>query len=62
MVSLQHEIKSKVPRLGPKAFEQAIGFLRIPNGKNVLDNTGIHPESYPVAQAILEKQRLLLKN
>ncbi|KAF1304707.1 MULTISPECIES: Tex family protein [Enterococcus] len=43
----------KVPRLGPKAFEQAIGFLRIPNGKNILDNTGIHPESYGVAKEIL---------
>ncbi|HIB3611171.1 TPA: Tex family protein [Enterococcus faecalis] len=51
----------KVPRLGPKAFEQAIGFLRIPNGKNVLDNTGIHPESYPVAQAILEKAEIASK-
>ncbi|WP_207696332.1 S1 RNA-binding protein [Enterococcus sp. DIV0212c] len=45
----------KVPRLGPKAYEQAIGFLRIPNGKNILDNTGIHPESYDVAKTILEK-------
>lgn len=45
----------KVPRLGPKAFEQAIGFLRIPNGKNILDNTGIHPESYDAAKTILEK-------
>lgn len=45
----------KVPRLGPKAYEQAIGFLRIPNGENILDNTGIHPESYPAAKAILEK-------
>ncbi|EOI01918.1 competence protein ComEA helix-hairpin-helix repeat region [Enterococcus moraviensis ATCC BAA-383] len=45
----------KVPRLGPKAYEQAIGFLRIPNGKNILDNTGIHPESYDIAKAILEK-------
>ena len=51
----------KVPRLGPKAVEQAIGFLRIPNGKNVLDNTGIHPESYPVAQAILEKAEIASK-
>ncbi|MBP2100639.1 Tex family protein [Enterococcus rivorum] len=45
----------KVPRLGPKAFEQAIGFLRIPDGKNILDNTGIHPESYDVAKAVLAK-------
>ncbi|MDT2763000.1 Tex family protein [Enterococcus asini] len=43
----------KVPRLGPKAYEQAIGFLRIPDGKQVLDNTGIHPESYSVAKSIL---------
>lgn len=43
----------KVPRLGPKAYEQAIGFLRIPGGKQVLDNTGIHPESYSVAKSIL---------
>ena len=44
----------KVPRLGPKAYEQAIGFLRIPGGKNILDNTGIHPESYTAAKEILE--------
>ncbi|EOL45987.1 Tex family protein [Enterococcus caccae] len=50
----------KVPRLGPKAYEQAIGFLRIPNGKNILDNTGIHPESYDVAKAILEKANVTL--
>ncbi|MDA9470092.1 Transcription accessory protein (S1 RNA-binding) [Enterococcus sp. 5H] len=50
----------KVPRLGPKAFEQAIGFLRIPNGKNILDNTGIHPESYDAAKAILEKANVKL--
>lgn len=43
----------KVPRLGPKAYEQSVGFLRIINGKNVLDNTDIHPESYPVAKKIL---------
>jgi uncharacterized protein len=44
----------KVPRLGPKAYEQAVGFLRIPNGKNILDNTGIHPESYPIAKEVLK--------
>ncbi|MFV0558512.1 MAG: Tex family protein [Enterococcus sp.] len=44
----------KVPRLGPKAFEQAIGFLRIPDGKNILDNTGIHPESYELAEQICQ--------
>ncbi len=38
----------KVPRLGPKAFEQAAGFLRIQNGENPLDNSGIHPESYGI--------------
>ena len=43
----------KVPRLGPKAYEQAIGFLRVPGGKNFLDNTGIHPESYSIAKDIL---------
>jgi len=41
---------SKVPRLGPKAFEQAAGFLRIPNGTNPLDASGVHPESYPVVE------------
>ncbi|MDV7748993.1 Tex family protein [Enterococcus faecium] len=43
----------KVPRLGPKAYEQAIGFLRVPGRKNILDNTGIHPESYSIAKDIL---------
>ena len=42
----------KVPRLGPKAFEQAAGFLRIRNGKNPLDRSGIHPESYAVVRAM----------
>ncbi|AYG02000.1 Tex family protein [Lactococcus allomyrinae] len=45
----------KVPRLGAKAFEQAAGFLRIPEGKNLLDNTGVHPESYSVAEQILRE-------
>lgn len=45
----------KVPRLGPKAFEQAVGFLRIVDGKNPLDNTDIHPESYPVAKQVLQQ-------
>ena len=44
----------KVPKLGPKAFEQSAGFLRIPEGKSVLDNTGVHPESYPAALKLLE--------
>ena len=43
----------KIPRLGAKTYEQAIGFLRIPEGKNPLDATGIHPESYDVAEKIL---------
>jgi uncharacterized protein len=43
----------KVPRLGPKAYEQAIGFMRIPEAKNLLDNTGIHPESYKAAKQVL---------
>ncbi|MBM6614523.1 RNA-binding transcriptional accessory protein [Desemzia sp. RIT804] len=52
----------KVPRLGPKAYEQAIGFLRIIGGKNVLDNTGIHPESYVEAEQVLEFAGLTLKD
>ena len=43
----------KVPKLGPKAFEQCAGFLRIPESKEVLDNTGVHPESYGAARALL---------
>ncbi len=45
----------KVPKLGPKAFEQCAGFLRIKDGKNPLDNTSVHPESYNAAKVILEK-------
>lgn len=44
----------KVPRLGAKAFEQAAGFLRIPDAKNFLDNTGVHPESYKVVEKLLK--------
>ena len=44
----------KVPKLGPKAFEQCAGFLRVPESKNVLDNTGVHPESYDAAGRLLE--------
>ncbi|MDD4776832.1 MAG: Tex family protein [Fermentimonas sp.] len=40
----------KVPRLGPKAFEQSAGFLRIPEAKNPLDNSAVHPESYPIVE------------
>ena len=43
----------KVPKLGPKAFQQCAGFLRIPESKEVLDNTGVHPESYEAAKALL---------
>ena len=52
----------KVPRLGPKAYEQAVGFLRIPSGKNILDNTGIHPESYSIVKNLLEKLDLTSKD
>jgi len=45
----------KVPKLGPKAFQQCAGFLRVPESKNVLDNTGVHPESYAAAQGLLER-------
>nr|WP_317325760.1 Tex family protein [uncultured Flavonifractor sp.] len=44
----------KVPKLGPKAFEQCAGFLRVPESKNVLDHTGVHPESYQVAEKLLK--------
>ena len=44
----------KVPKLGPKAFEQCAGFLRVPESKSVLDNTGVHPESYGAAEKLLE--------
>jgi len=44
----------KVPKLGPKAFEQAAGFLRVPESKELLDNTGVHPESYPAAKQLLK--------
>src|SRR3546814_11111220 len=45
----------KVSRFGDKAFEQAAGFLRIPNGDNPLDASAVHPEAYPVVKRILEK-------
>ena len=45
----------KVPKLGPKAFEQCAGFLRIRDGENVLDNTAVHPESYAACEALLKK-------
>ena len=43
----------KVPKLGPKAFQQCAGFLRVPESKELLDNTGVHPESYDAAKALL---------
>ncbi len=43
----------KVPKLGPKAFQQCAGFLRIPDGTNILDNTSVHPESYEAAEKLL---------
>lgn len=45
----------KVPRLGPKAYEQCAGFLRIKDGKNILDNTAVHPESYKATKKLLEE-------
>ena len=44
----------KVPKLGPKAFQQCAGFLRVPESENPLDRTGVHPESYDAATALLE--------
>jgi len=49
----RNQIK-KVPKLGPKAFQQCAGFLRIPESKEILDNTGVHPESYDAAKKLLE--------
>ncbi len=44
----------KVPKLGPKAFQQCAGFLRVPESKNILDNTAVHPESYAAAEGLLQ--------
>ena len=52
----------KVPRLGPKTFEQAAGFLRIMNGKNPLDASAVHPEAYPVVEKISEATQRPLKS
>jgi uncharacterized protein len=52
----------KVPRLGPKAFEQAGGFLRIMNGKNPLDGSAVHPEAYPLVERIAEATSRTLKS
>ncbi|MGH8614801.1 MAG: S1 RNA-binding domain-containing protein, partial [Gammaproteobacteria bacterium] len=51
-----------VPRLGPKAFEQAAGFLRITDGDNPLDASGVHPEAYPVVERILQKTQKSIEN
>jgi uncharacterized protein len=48
-------VLKKVPRLGPKAFEQSAGFLRISNGDNTLDASAVHPEAYPVVQRIIKQ-------
>ncbi|WP_024343741.1 Tex family protein [Streptococcus equinus] len=53
-ITSREEIK-KVPRLGAKAFEQAAGFLRIPGSENILDNTGVHPESYKAVEHLLKE-------
>jgi uncharacterized protein len=45
----------KVPKIGPKAYEQCAGFLRVADGKQILDNTGVHPESYEAARGLLRK-------
>ncbi len=52
----------KVPKLGPKAFEQCAGFLRVPGSKNILDSTAVHPESYDAAMKLLELTGFTLKD
>ena len=52
----------KVPKLGPKAYEQCAGFLRIPGGENLLDNTGVHPESYEAAEQLMAKLGLTMED
>ena len=52
----------KVPRIGPKAFEQCAGFLRVPGSRTVLDNTGVHPESYAAAEKLLSLCGYTLKD
>ncbi len=53
---------TKVPKLGPKAFQQCAGFLRVPESKQVLDNTAVHPESYSAAEKLLELCGYTLKD
>lgn len=57
----RQELK-KVPKLGEKAFEQCAGFLRIVDGEEPLDNTGVHPESYKFAKEIIKETKIDLKN
>jgi uncharacterized protein len=56
------EALKQVPRLGPKTFEQAAGFLRVPGGDNPLDASSVHPEAYPVVQRILADLKLDMKS
>lgn len=53
---------AKVKRLGPKTYEQAVGFIRIPGGDNILDNTGIHPENYGTVTAILKELNIAVED
>lgn len=55
---LERKLLKKVPKLGDKAFEQSAGFLRIANGKNILDNTAVHPESYTSTEKLLKLFKL----
>ena len=50
----------KVPKLGPKAYQQCAGFLRVPESKEILDNTGVHPETYTAAEKLLELAKQLI--
>ncbi len=61
MFASRDELK-KVPRMGPKAFEQAAGFLRIPDAENPLDNSGVHPESYKIIKQIAKDLKCELKD
>jgi uncharacterized protein len=56
------EALKKVPRMGPKAFEQAAGFLRIPDAENPLDNSAVHPESYKIVQQIAKDLKCEVKD
>jgi protein Tex len=56
------EVLEKVPRMGPKAFEQAAGFLRIPDAENPLDNSAVHPESYYIVQQMAADLKCAVNN